>query len=175
MSTLFVMEAVSLFCGDEDPTAGKHLSIQELKLPDMNETFADHTPGGGRVGIEVPVGIEKFEAPFKLTGFDPQVMSQFGLHTKVAQNYTAYGSVINRRTGAAIEAKALMEGRLGKVSPEAFKKGDLHGFDYAINGITHYELHFDGVEKFYFDFFTNAWRVDGVDQNADQNRILRIG
>lgn len=175
MSTMYVMEAVNLFCGNDDPTASKHLTIAELKLPDMTETFADHGPGGGRVGIEVGVGIEKLGATFKLNGFDPQLLTQFGLGTRVSNNYTAYGSVLDKRSGRAIEAKAVIEGRLGKIAPDAFQRGELQGHEYAINGIMHYELHFDGAEKFYFDFFSNAWRVDGVDQNADMNRNLGIG
>jgi hypothetical protein len=46
--------------------------------------------------------------------------------------------------------------------------------DYAMNEVMHYELWFDGKEKIMWDFFTNAWRVDGVDQNRDENRILRV-
>lgn len=175
MSTMYVMEAVNLFCGDDDPTASKHLTLSEMKLPDLSESFADHNPGGGKVGIEVGVGIEKLNAPFKLNGFDPQVMTQFGLGTRVATNYTALGAIIDKRTGRTFQAKALMEGRLGSVSGDAFQRGQLQGYEYAIHAITHYELHFDGAEKFYFDFFTNAWRVGGVDQNAEMNRALNIG
>ena len=175
MSTMYVMEAVNLFVGDDDPTASKHLSIAELKLPDLSETFAEHGPGGGRVSIEVPVGIEKLEATFKLNAFDPQVMSKFGLGSKMTHNYTAYGSVVDRRTGRAIEAKALIEGRIGKVGSDAFQRGNLQGHEFSISGIMHYELWFDGAEKYYWDFWTNAWRVDGTDENADINRILRIG
>ena len=156
MYTMYVMEAVNLFCGNDDPTASKHLTIAELKLPDMSETFADHGPGGGRVGIEVGVGIEKLEATFKLSGFDPQLLTQFGLGTRASNNYTAYGSVLNKRSGRAIETKAVMEGRLGKIAPDAFERGELQGHEYAINGIMHYELFFDGAEKFYFDFFSNS-------------------
>jgi len=172
---MFVMEAVNLFCGDDDPTQSKHLTIASLKLPDLAETFAAHGPGGGRVGIEVPVGIEALSAPFKLNGFDAALMTQFGLGVRNAMNYTAYGAIKDKRTGRTIESKALMEGRLGSITGDAFERGSLQGFDYEIKAITHYELHFDGAEKFYFDFFTNAWRVDGVDQNGDMNRILRIG
>jgi P2 family phage contractile tail tube protein len=174
MSTLYVMEAVNLFCGTVDPTSSKHLSLAELKVPELNETFADHSPGGGRVGIEVPVGIDKLNATFKLTGHDPQVLSQFGLGTRTAETYTGFGSVVDRRTGRAFQAKVIMEGRLGKVAPDAFERGSLQGHEYAIHAITHYELHFDGAEKFYFDFFSNSWRVDGVDQNADMNRNLGL-
>ena len=43
-----------------------------------------------------------------------------------------------------------------------------------MNSVVHYELWFDGQEKVYWDFFSNEWRVGGVDQNSDINRILRI-
>ena len=77
-------------------------------------------------------------------------------------------------TGEAIEGKAVMEGRLSKIAPDEFKRGDFMGNDYAINELTHYELYFNRIEKFYWDFFTNAFRIDGVDTNADENQILRI-
>ena len=35
MSTIYVMEAANLFCGDHDPTASKHLTLSELKLPPL--------------------------------------------------------------------------------------------------------------------------------------------
>lgn len=175
MSNFYMTEAVNLFCGNDDPTASKHLTIAEMKLPDMAEMFADHNPGGGRVGIEVAVGIEKLAATFKLNGEDPQLMTQFGLGTRVSNNYTGYGSVIDKRTGRSIEMKTVMEARLGKIAPDAFQRGELKGHEYALNGITHYELYFEGKEKFYFDFFANSWRVDGIDQNVDMNRNLGIG
>jgi hypothetical protein len=46
--------------------------------------------------------------------------------------------------------------------------------DYAINEVTHYELYFGRREKFYWDFFINTVRIDGLDQNSDENTILRV-
>ena len=37
-----------------------------------------------------------------------------------------------------------------------------------------YELWFGGREKVFWDFFSTEWRLDGVDQNADERNILRI-
>jgi uncharacterized protein len=175
MSTMLTMEQVNLFAGDADPSKSKHLTISELKLPDLAETFVDHNAGGSRVGIEIGMGIEKLTAPFKLNGVDPDMIKHFGLGTRIFENFTAYGVLLDQRTGVRKEAKALMNGRLGRAAPDTFQKGDLLGFDYAINSIMHYELHIDGEELIFFDFFTNGWRVGGVDQNSDINRILRIG
>ena len=69
MSTIYVMEAANLFAGDHDPTASKHLTLAELKLPTLQEMYQDHHAGGSRVQIEVAVGISKLEPTFKLNGW----------------------------------------------------------------------------------------------------------
>ena len=174
MTTLYTFDAANLFCGTVDPTNSKHLAIEHLKLPELDEEFKDHSPSGGRFGFEIPVGFKKLECTFKLTGFDPQVLTQFGLSSPIANIYTAYSVVVDRRTGQQIEHKAVVEGRLSKVAQSEVKRGETSDTDYRIGGISHYELWFGGAEKIFWDFFTNAWRVDGVDQNATRNSILRI-
>lgn len=172
--TFYMMEAVNLFCGDHDPTKSKHLTIAELKLPDLQEMYADHHAGGALVGTEFAVGVEKLEPTFKLNGFDPDLMTEFGLGTRFRNTFTAYGVIRDQRTGRAIESKAILEARLGRVAPDAYQRGELQGHEYAMNSVVHYELWFDGQEKIAWDFFTSTWRIDGQDQNAVENRILRI-
>ncbi len=174
MSTIYILEAVNLFCGDHDPTRSKHLTLQELKLPTLQAIYAEHHPGGGLVQIEIEVGVQKLEPTFKLAGIDPDLLAEFGLGSRLKSVFTAYGKVIDKRAGRAIEVKAIMEGRLGKIEADAFQRGELMGHEYAINEITHYELWFDEKEKIAWDFYTNTWRVNGVDENADTNRILRV-
>lgn len=173
-SALYFMEAAQLFCGDDDPTAGKALTLDGLKLPSMEETFQDWMPGGSAVGVEVSTGVQKLSAGFKLKGTDPAVLVQFGLGERRRQTYTAYGVIRDKASGVAIESKAILRARLGKAEGDEFKRGELQGYDYALNEIWHYELYIKGQEIYYFDFLTNIWRVGGVDQNADVNAILRI-
>lgn len=173
-ATIYVMTAVNLFCGDHDPSNSKHLTLSELKLPDLQGIYADHHAGGAIAAIEVELGVQKLESTFKLNGIDPSLMTQFGLGSKSKNVFTAYGVVVDKRTGRNIESKAIIEARLGRVAPDAFTRGELMGHEYALNEITHYELWFDGSEKIAWDFFENLWRVDGVDQNADANSIMRI-
>lgn len=174
MSNFYVMEAVNLFCGDHDPSNSKHLLLAELKLPDLSEIYADHHAGGARVAIEVEVGVNKLEPTFKLNGFDPTLLAEFGLGSRYRNIFTAYGVIRDQKTGRAIESKAIIEGRLGKVAPDAHSRGNLQGHEYAINGVIHYEVWFDGRPLLKHDWFTNQWEVNGVDENADVNRILRI-
>jgi P2 family phage contractile tail tube protein len=173
-NTIFFWEAANLFVGDHDPTNSKHLTIQEFKLPSLEENTVDHFPGGGVAQIEVAVGINKLESTFKLAGIDPALLSEVGLGSRARSIFTAYGHVVDKRTGASIAKKAIFEGRLGKIETDAHKRGELVSVDYAIKEIMHYELWWNGTEKQYFDFFTSAWRVDGVPQNGDMLRNLGI-
>ena len=174
MSTIYVMEAANLFCGDHDPTASKHLTLAELKLPPLQEMYQDHHAGGSQVQIEVAVGIQKLEPTFKRRGGAPDRVPQRGLGGSRQKVFTAYGVIRDKRTGTALEAKAIIEGRLGKIEPDAFQRGELQGHEYAINEVMHYELWFNEKEKLLWDFFSTEWRLDGVSQNDDERRILRV-
>lgn len=66
------------------------------------------------------------------------------------------------------------EARLGKIEGDAFKRGEAQSHDYALNQVMHYELWFDNREKLWWDFFTNEYWLDGIDHNAEANRIIRI-
>jgi P2 family phage contractile tail tube protein len=174
-NTIYIMEAANLFCGEHDPENSKHLTLEELKLPDLQEILVDHNPGGGKIGVEFAVGVQKLEPSFKLKGWDIGLLRTFGLGTPGRKTFTAYGVIRDKRTGKAIEAKAIIEGRLSKIAPEAFQRGEAMGHDYAVNEVLHYELFFDGKEELYWDFFTNTVRLGGVDPDASVNNILRIG
>jgi P2 family phage contractile tail tube protein len=151
------------------------LTLETLKIPDLEETTATHTPGGGVLGIDIGMNVIEPLAPtFKLSGFDPQTLSLFGLGAAHRSVYTGYGAVRDKRTGKAIEAKTIIEARMTSIKPDEFKRGDLYGHDHVLKEVTRYELWFNGEEKFTFDFWTNTKRIGGVDQNSDTNRILRI-
>lgn len=173
-SKFYLMEAVNLFAGDHDPSNSKHLTLEEFKLPDLQEMFQEHLPGGAPVQVEFAVGIQKLEPTFKLKGFDPDLLTQFGLGGKKLTRFTGYGVMRDQRSGEAVQSIATIEGRLGKVAPDAYKRGELTGHEYAINQVMHYELSFGGRELIYFDFFTNALRIGGVDQMGETNQMLGI-
>jgi len=174
-ATYYLMEAANLFAGDHDPSNSKHLTLEEFKLPDLVEMYQEHLAGGSAVQVEFSVAIQKFEPTFKLKGFDPDLLTQFGLGAKKRTMFTGYGIMRNARSGEAIQAIASIEGRLGKAAPDAMKRGELPGHEYAINEVMHYELTFGGRELIYWDFFTNTLRMGGVDQTAETNRLLGIG
>ena len=75
---------------------------------------------------------------------------------------------------------ARMEGRLGRVNPTAFSKGNLMAHEYAIKSIVSYHLTMELApggtpsEIYWWDFFTSVRRIGGKDQNADMIDNLSI-
>lgn len=175
MAYLYVQEAANLYVGDEGPDNSKHLVLENHKLPDLEEITQEHHAGGAIAAIEVGgLGIKALKSSFRLRGWDPQAMSQFGIGGRTSFPFTSYGLIRNKNGGAAIQTKAVLFGRLGKIASEPHKRGEMMGNDYEIIEILHYELWFGTQEKFYWDFFGSTWRVDGVVQNQDMLSALAI-
>ncbi len=173
--SLFLLEAFTLFVTDDGPDNSKHLTLETIKLPVLEENTQTYTPGGAIGEIAVGgLGLKALECTFKVKGVDPQIMSQFGLGKAGRKPFTAYGGIRDKKGGGLIEIKAVMEGRLVKIEKDEWQRGELAGHDHAINEIWHYELHWGGREKYYYDFLTSTWRVDGVSQNSELRAILRI-
>jgi phage tail tube protein FII len=189
-ATIYVMESANLICGDtrsavpggvSAPGISTHLTLQELKLPAMEENYVDHAPGGAPIAIEVPTHMNKLEATFNLAGWDPGLMAYIGQNDPYYQRFTAYGLIRDRRTSKALQAMAVIEGRLGRVNPTAFSKGNLMAHEYSIKSIVHYKLTMQLTENgqtpfeiYHWDFFTSKRRIGGKDLNRDMINLLRI-
>ena len=190
-TTVYTMESANLICGDTRPpnsggAAGApgistHLVLQEMKLPGIEENYVDHAPGGAMVAIEIPTHINKLEATFNLAGWQPEVMQLVASNNRTYQRFTVYGLIRDRRTAAAHQSLAIIEGRLGRVNPTAFSKGNLMAHEYSIKSITQYQLWMQMTpgntkpnEIYYWDFFTSRFRVGRVELSNDMVRLLAI-
>lgn len=173
---LIIHEAGNLFVGDDAPNNGKHLNLQTIKLPTLEEKTVDHFAGGAIGEISIGgMGLSKLESTFKVAGYDPQIMSQFGLGSYESLPFTYYGALRDKQGGRLIELKVIMFGRLTKIDGDEHQRGDLLGHDHAISEILKYSVFYDGKEKYWYDWNTSDWRVDGVSPMADRRNILRIG
>jgi len=173
-NTVLVLESANLFVGEHDPSQSNHLVLANLKLPGLEENYADLMPGGTPIVTEVDTHFNRLEASFTLYGWTPWVMRQIGQRNCRRQTFTAYGLIRDRRNGCALEVKAIMEGHLAKVDPTEYRRGDLVNHEFAIRGVTHYELYFDQDELYWWDFFISARRIGTEDLNKELNDILRI-
>jgi phage tail tube protein FII len=193
-ATVYTLESANLICGDaRSPAAGgegtartspgisTHLVLQELKLPAWEENYQDLAPGGAPVAIEIPMHMNKLEATFNLAGWDPSIMIYVGQNSPACQRFTAYGLIRDRRTSLAHQAVAVIEGRMGRVNPAAFSKGNLMHHEYSIKSIVHYELWMQTEsgdarpnEIYWWDFFTSQMRFGRVVITDDMVRLLAI-
>jgi phage tail tube protein FII len=183
-ATLYVMEDCNVICGDSgteaNPGISTHLTLSEMKMPGFEEAYVDHMAGAAPVAIEVAMHFNKLEATFNLAGWQPEVMTFIGRNERVFGRFTAYGLIRDRRTGDALQAIAVMEGHLGRVNPQAFRKSDLLHHEYSIRGITHYDLRMQTVPEsepvpiYFWDFYTSKFIVGGFDVNQDRVRLLAI-
>lgn len=96
------------------------------------------------------------------------------LRLRARQPYTIYGTLRDKNGGRMIECKVVVFGRMIEVGENEFQRGQLVDQDHRIAEITHYELWEDKAEVYYYDFFGSVWRVNGVNQLAQTNSILRI-
>lgn len=175
MASLYILEAANLFVTDNGPNNSKHLSLQQVKLPTLEEVTAQHHAGGAIGEIEIGgLGVKALVCQFDLVGVDPQTLAQFGLGSQETQPYTIYGLARDKNGGRAIEVKSVLQARLTKAEPDAFKRGDLFKNAYELKEVSHYELYVDQQEIYYWDFFTSDYRVNGNSENTDDKNILRI-
>jgi len=175
MATIYIPEAVNIFVGDQGPDNSKHLKITDVTLPVLGEKTVEHHAGGSIGAIEIGgLGINALTLGFKLVGFDPHSDAQFGLGGSGQLPYTVYGAVRDKQTGTAIELKSTAWGRMVKLDSGTIKCGDASEQTHEIKEITRYALYWNKVELYYYDYFASIWRVNGVDQYADVNGILRI-
>jgi uncharacterized protein len=173
-STLYVMEAANIFCGDADPSLSHHLDIRNVKLPELVENFVDHAPGGAPWAIEIDTHINRLEATFDLAGWDANVMSILASWSLPNRNFTVWGVIRDRQSGTPLEGQAIIQGRLGRVNPQPWRRGELQHHEYSIRSITGYQLTLNQVQIYNWNFFTNQLVIGGVDMNADTNTILKI-
>ncbi len=129
----FRMTDVSFFA-DRYPDKGRWNTIDEAMFPELAVAFSDFAPGGSPVAIEASTHIEKLVAGVKLKGTDAEME---GLLFQ-RDTFTYYGVVADLRTGREVRRMVTIEGMLGSIKHEAFRKGELAGCDYGINEVLRY-------------------------------------
>ena len=174
-ASMIVWEAANIFAGDDSAQNSKHLTIQNIQLWQPKEKTQEHHPGGAISAITVGgLGFEPPEVTFKLMSTDSQTKTMFGIGTNGTSPYTIYGALRDKNGGRLIERKVVVFGRMIEVGENEYERGNLIEQDHKIAEITHYEFYEDRAEIYYFDWFSSTWRVNGVNQLAEVNSILRI-
>lgn len=124
----------------------------EITLPVPTVKVEEIRNAGMVMPIDVNMGYEKIESSFKLTGFDPQAITLFGLAVGVEKEYMATGALAHE-DGTIVNATAYLRGMLIKNDPGTWKPGEAGENDFSLT-LRYYRLEVAGqtlVEMTPFD------------------------
>ena len=161
MSTIYNLDSMNLFTGDDDPNQSEFLRIESIKWPALEQETKEIKPGGGVMQLKIAMkSLKPLTLGFKLFGMQPKILNRFMKDEK--DHYTLRGNLFDVHKQEDLKVVCVVFGRLTKLDIGDFKKDDGVSTDYEVNEITKYKLHVDGEEKDYFDFFDPAsTRING--------------
>lgn len=162
MGTIYEMDMANLFVGDAEPDKSEFLTIRSVKLPMLQEKTTEHSGGGAMAGLRIGMKmLEVLELTFSLRGYNLDVMNKLMIGER--QKYTMLGNVRDLKSDREFPSKAVIQGILTKVDLAEFQRDEGLSTDYQVDQVVHYELHIDGREKYYFNYFAGplGYRVDG--------------
>lgn len=124
----FIMRNCTIFVDGKSQIG----QAKEITLPVPAEKTEELRNAGMVLPIAVPMGYDKLELSFKLTSFDPQVISLFGLKIGVLTDFMITGALVHE-DGTVVSAVAYIQGRINKHESGNWKPGDLAESDYAVS------------------------------------------
>lgn len=175
-NTVWSFEEANLFCGKEatDQSVSLHLKLSDVKLPAINEQYQEHRSMAGPVAFEINTILARLECTFTIVGVESQVYKMPYTWDENLMWFDMYGVIRDQLTGEIVKGHAQFHGKLGRVDPQAWRRGDLMHTACAIHGIRRYVLAFGDDQIYYWDFFTNTLIVGGVNRTADINQALHV-
>jgi P2 family phage contractile tail tube protein len=124
----------------------------EISLPVPTEKMDELRNAGMVMPIDIPLGYEKIESSFKLTGFDPQVIMLFGLAVGQEREFMVTGALAHE-DGTVVNATAYIRGRLNKNDHGTWKTGEIGENDFSIT-LRYYRLEVEGNTLIEMDPFS---------------------
>lgn len=143
---------------------------KEITLPVPTEKLEELRNAGMVMPIDIPMGYEKMEAGFKLTAFDPQVITLFGLAVGVEKEFMATGALAHE-DGTVVNATAYIRGRLTKNDHGSWKPGEAGENDFSIS-LRYYRLEVDGRVLIEADPF--EVKIGGASQTSGIRSALLV-
>ncbi|MCX5512292.1 hypothetical protein C3941_09495 [Kaistia algarum] len=168
----FVRKAGNLYCEGTN----LWLQLSSYRLPSPKVKTENHTPGGGRMELAVPVGsIEALTLAFNTISANPNLHGGMGLALAQAKLWTIYELLVDERSNTKRERIVTMRGIYQSAEADEMKGRGLKGYQHTITSITDYE---DVIEGYgivaRFNFWRNEWAGYGIEADNQDNSILRI-
>jgi len=145
--------------------------IEELELPKLNIKTEEHRSGGMDTPMEMDMGMEKLEANFTLSEYDPNILRQFGFSLGGPITISARGALQGL---TVIPIVISMRGRIKTLDMGAWKAGDSSTMKFSL-ACNYYRLNYAGADLIEIDVENMVRIVGGEDQLAAQRAaVLRV-
>jgi P2 family phage contractile tail tube protein len=141
---------------------GKLGEGENCKLPVMEVTTEDFRGGGMDTPIKIDLVTTPLVMEFKLSSFDPQVYTKWGLYPGQEIQYTVRGSLAHQ-DGNPFAAIAGCRGNLHKVESDNFEPNRKVMHTFTVN-LTYYKLTVGESPIYEIDIINGRRIVNGVDQ-----------
>lgn len=147
--------------------------VEEIKLPKLKRKMEDFRGGGMNGPIKVDVGQDAMDLEFTLSGFNRQVLEQYGTTKADGVMLRFAGAYQRQDTGATQAVEIVVRGRHEEIDPGDAKSGD-KGKTTVKSALTYYKLSIDGEEVIEIDLVNFIERVKGQDMLADQRTAIGL-
>lgn len=151
--------------------ASKHLTVQGVTVPNLRDQTEDVNVGLGTV--DVPVGLQKLEAGFKLAARDKQAQKLVGLKPGLVKPFTFRSVNLSEVDSTQDDEVIQITGRLGIENAE-WQAQNIPKDDYKIGTIKFYKHTVNGEVIHHYDLINYILIVDGVDHWAEMRRGMGL-
>jgi hypothetical protein len=142
----------------------------EIGFPSLKRKMENVFNGGMEVEIQVAMGYDAPELGFKMTSFDPAVLTLFGLAIGVETEYMATGALVDD-DGTTHSGVCYYRGIISEMTPDAHKRGNIAEVDYKM-AFRYYKLEIDGLPIYEIDPF--EIKIGGQSQTQNIRRAMLV-
>lgn len=146
--------------------------VAEFSPPKLAPVVRDYKAGGMAAEVAIPMGaVEKMEASFTLTGYDPDVLRQFAVVPGRLVQLRFTGAMVDY-DGTTRPIEITMRAVLA-FEPDAWKPNEAS--DLKVSAMVHYyKLDADGRTLHEIDPVNMVAIIDGQDQLAQMRAALGV-
>jgi Bacteriophage tail tube protein len=154
-----IIKNMNLFI-DGKSYAGK---IDEFTPPKLTLKTEEHRAGGMDTSVDIDMGMEKMEAAFILSDYNPDTLKLFGLTDGSTVPLTARAAAQDDATGTVVPILIEMRGKCKEIDSGTWKAGDKAPTTYALS-LSYYKHTVNGTVIHEIDVENMIRKINGVDQ-----------
>ncbi len=149
------------------------LEIKSITPPLVRDKTDEATGGALLAPMDVPMGLQKLEAGFKVNARSRDLMKHAGLRPGMFIRPTFRGVSISEIDGSQQDEVLTFQARLNCDGNE-WAAGSISEIDFKLTSISYYRHLVNGADLYEIDIVNAVQRINGVDQMASIRRGLGL-